>query len=254
MDSATYAAEATVEKNHWWFVGRRKLFGVMIRSLHLSAEARILDAGTSTGTNLRLLRELGFTRVEGVDLSPEAKQYCESKQLGPVTIGDLCALPYTDGQFDLVLATDVLEHVDEDQRAVDEIRRVLRPGGHALITVPAFRSLWGLQDEVSHHKRRYRKPQLLRLLKRSGLICRQAFYFNYLLFVPIWLARQIILLGRCQLRSENEVNTPWINRLLTWIFTADVLSARWLRPPFGVSILAHCTRPADDSILMDQLQ
>jgi SAM-dependent methyltransferase len=243
MDQATYAAEAEIEQDHWWFVGRRKLFGWLIRALDLSPDVCALDAGTSTGTNLRLLRELGFTNVEGVDISPAAKEFCERKQLGIVTIGDLCALPYGDNRFDLVLATDVIEHLDADGQAVAELFRVVKPGGHVLITVPAFPSLWGLQDIVAHHKRRYRKHQLLQLLSARGLQCRQVFYFNFVLFAPIWLARQIIRLAGVRLRSENDVNSSSLNRVLRWIFTADVWSARWLSPPFGVSILALCTKP-----------
>jgi SAM-dependent methyltransferase len=252
MDQATYAAEAEIEQDHWWFVGRRKLFGWLIRALDLPRDVRALDAGTSTGTNLRLLRDLGFTNVEGVDISPEAKQFCERKQLGIVTIGDLCALPYADNQFDLVLATDVIEHLDDDGRAVAELIRVLKPGGHVLITVPAFPSLWGLQDIVAHHKRRYRKRPLLQLLGARGLQCRQAFYFNFVLFAPIWLARQFIRLAGLRLRSENDVNTSSLNRVLRWIFTADVWSARWLSPPFGVSILALCTKP--ESVALQRTQ
>jgi SAM-dependent methyltransferase len=252
MDQATYAAEAEIEQDHWWFVGRRKLFGGIIAGLGLPSDARTLDAGTSTGTNLRLLRDLGFTRVEGVDISLEAKQFCELKQLGTVTIGDVCALPYSDNQFDLVLATDVIEHLDDDLRAAAELFRVLKPGGHVLITVPAFPSLWGLQDDVAHHKRRYRKRPLLRVLTDSGLQCHKAFYFNYLLFAPIWLARCIIRLGGIRLRSENDVNNPWINHVLTWVFSFDVWSACWLSPPFGVSILALCTKPSSAVTLLSK--
>src|SRR5262245_34037910 len=200
MNLETYAAEAEIEKDHWWFVGRRALFARVIESLQLPRDARILDAGTSTGTNLRLLRGLDFTRVDGVDLSDEAIRYCAMKDLGHVTRGDLCDLPFASGQFDLALATDVIEHLDDDRRALAELERVLKPGGHALISVPAFPSLWGKQDEVAQHKRRYRRRPLQAAIQEAGLECLDVFHFNYLLFAPIWLARQVIRLFDIKLR------------------------------------------------------
>lgn len=245
MDTATYAAEAAVEESHWWFVNRRRLFARMIRDLQLPRHAEVLDAGTSTGTNLRLLRELGFSNVQGVDISEDAIRFCAEKQLGPVLHGDLCSLPFASAQFDLVLATDVIEHLEDDRQAVSELFRVLKPGGFALITVPAFPSLWGLQDDVAHHKRRYRMHSLRPLLHRAGFNCLHAFHFNFLLFLPIWVARRVISLLRLKLRSENDVNNQLINRLLSWIFRCDIGVAPWLRPPFGVSILLLCSKPVD---------
>jgi SAM-dependent methyltransferase len=185
---------------------------------------------------------LGFANRIGLDLSDDAIRWCAEKGLGKVQKGDACNLPFGDGEFDLVLATDIIEHVDDDLRAITEIRRVLAPGGTAIISVPAFRSLWGLQDEVAHHKRRYLKAELLELIRRGGLTCHAGFYFNYLLFLPIWGARQIIRLLHVKLNSENQLNTPILNRLLTWIFTLDVTTARIVHPPFGVSIVAVSTR------------
>jgi len=242
MDASTYAVEAEVEANHWWFVACRQLFTDLIAGQRLSADARVLDSGTSTGTNLRLLRELGFTKRVRLDPSDDAIRWCAEKGLGKVEKGDVCNLPFGDAEFDLVLATDIIEHVDDDLRAITEIRRVLAPGGTAIISVPAFQSLWGLQDEVAHHKRRYLKKELLELIGRGGLVCRNGFYFNYLLFMPIWGARQLIRLLRVKLDSENQLNTPLLNRLLTWMFTLDVATARVIHPPFGVSIVAVTMR------------
>ena len=70
MDIATYAAEAAVEADHWWFVGRRALFSQIIETFNLPQDAAVLDIGTSTGTNLRMLRNLGFTEVTGLGLEP----------------------------------------------------------------------------------------------------------------------------------------------------------------------------------------
>ncbi len=235
MKDGTFAIEAEAEVNHWWFVGRRRLFAREIARLDLPRHARVLDLGTSTGTNLRLLRDEGFTHVTGLDYSDEAIQWCATKKLGTVMKGDITRLPFRAGAADLVLATDVIEHVDDDAQALAEIARVLKPGAYAIITVPAFAMLWGFQDEVAHHKRRYRLRALASQVEAAGLDVRRAYYFNYLLFLPILAARQVLKIVRQQLRSENEINSPLVNRLLGWVFAADVATAPVLHPPFGVS-------------------
>ncbi len=238
MEISTYAIEAQVEATHWWFTGRRRLLGRMIAAFGLPADARILDIGTSTGTNLRMLRDLGFSRYEGLDMSDEAVRWCADKGYGKVTRGDACALPFPDASFDLVLATDIIEHVDDDVLALDEMRRVLKPDGRVLVTVPAFPILWGLQDEIGHHKRRYRMAELVTRIGQADLVVHRRFHFNYLLFLPILLARRIIAVFGIRLQNENEVNSPLINRVLSWVFRFDVWTAPKVKPPFGVSCLA----------------
>jgi SAM-dependent methyltransferase len=242
MEVATYAAEAVIEADHWWFVGRRRLFSDIVKGLALPRSAAILDVGTGTGANLRLLRDLGFERVTGVDFSAEAIRFCAEKGLGEVQPGNVCAMPFGDRAFDLVFATDVIEHVEDDVAALQEIRRVLKPGGRALLTVPAFPILWGLQDEVSHHRRRYRLRRLLDRMQAAGLSPQRHFYFNYLLFLPILAARRLMRLMRFRPACEGDVNTRWLNVVLTALFRIDVKTAPWLRPPFGVSALIVATR------------
>jgi SAM-dependent methyltransferase len=238
MDYATYEVESQVEATHWWFVGRRKLFGRIIKTFDLSPTANVLDIGTSTGTNLRMLRDLGYCNVRGLDLHEEAIRWCADKGLGLVDLGDICNIPAPESVYDLVMATDIIEHVDNDDAALCEIARVLKPGGFAIVTVPAFQSLWGLQDTVSHHKRRYRKHEVVNKLHKAELVVDECFYFNYLLFLPIWLARKIIRLLGLHLSSENEINSKILNKLLSQIFSIDVATARMISPPFGVSALA----------------
>lgn len=243
MDKSVYAVEAEVEASHWWFVGRRGLFDREIKRLSLEREARVLDVGTSTGTNLRLLRDAGFTNFTGLDMSEEARRYCAEKGLGEVEIGDVRDMPFPDRRFDLVLATDIVEHVDDDERALSELARVTTAGGHVLITVPAFHSLWGFQDDVSYHKRRYRRAEINAKINAAGLVPVRSFYFNTLLFVPIWLARRCFAVIRPKMNSENQFNTLLLNRILTEIFKLDCRLAPILRSPFGVSILTLARRP-----------
>lgn len=236
MKASVYAVEAEVEETHWWFAGRKTLFRKIIENTGIPTRASVLDVGTGTGSNLRLLQNMGFKDVTGLDQSEDAIRFCAEKGLGMVEKGDVCDLPFAANHFQLILATDIIEHVD-DAAALKELLRVLSPEGTAVFTVPAFQVLWGLQDELSHHKRRYTKRQIERAVKSAGFRVVDSFYFNYLLFLPIWAARQVIRLLDIKLASENQINTPWINRALTALFHFDVLTAPCLKPPFGVSIL-----------------
>ena len=242
MKAATYEIEAANEATHWWFVGRRVLFNRVIQRLGVPPNARILDIGTSTGGNLRMLKDAGFSRAEGLDLDDEAIRWCVEKRLGPVRKGDICDIPFADQSFDLVLATDVIEHVEDDTRALSEIYRVLKPGACAIITVPAFQLLWGLEDEASQHKRRYRGSDITALITASGLIPDESFYFNYFLFLPILLMRTALRTTNHSVRSEIEINSPLTNRLLSAVFRWDVATAPVIKPPFGVSFLVTARR------------
>jgi SAM-dependent methyltransferase len=243
MEKTTYEAENEIEKQHWWFIGRRQLFGKIINSLVLPQNANILDIGSSTGTNLRMLADLGQTNMKGLDMSPEAKDFCAEKGLAEVLLGGIRNIPYEDNSVDLALATDVIEHVDEDDLALIEIFRILKPGGYLLLTVPAFQGLWGIQDDVSQHKRRYRKKGFNDLVKSTGFKIEKSYYFNYILFVPIWITRVLLKIFRPSLRAETDINSKLINSILLKIFTADILSAGIVRAPFGVSILTLGRKP-----------
>jgi SAM-dependent methyltransferase len=238
MEHGVYDVEARVEAKHWWFRGRRMLFAAELGGFKIGKHAGVLDIGTGTGSNLRMLREEGYRNVAGIDLNPVAVRYCLAKGFASVLAGDATNLPFAEGQFDLVLATDTIEHIDDDRKALKEIHRILVPGGYAMIAVPAFASLWGLQDIVAQHKRRYRTGDLTEKIQSSGLEIQQVYYFNYLLFVPIWLARQAIKILRIKRASEAELNMTVLNQVLFWTFALDVRTAPLIHPPFGASILA----------------
>jgi SAM-dependent methyltransferase len=232
------ALEARVEERHWWFVGRRRLFARVIGRSLSAPRPRVLDVGTSTGTNLRMCRALGFDHVTGVDVSEAALAYAVGKGLGPVSRADVRALPARANSFDLVLATDVIEHVDDDRAAVQELARVVGEHGVVLITVPAFQVLWSRHDEVTHHKRRYRKSAVIDLIAASGLELEECYYFNFLLFIPILAVRKLLALFRVKHRGDTALNIGFVNPILLWVFRRDVDLAPRIRPPFGVSLLA----------------
>ena len=242
MDRAAYEAEAGSEATHWWYLGRRKLIESVVREIGCSAATSALDVGTASGGNIRLLKEIGLNNVSGLDYSPVAVKYCRSKGHGRALVGDARHMPFGAERFGLVLATDTIEHIQDDLGTLREIHRVLCKGGHAIVTVPAFPSLMGQGDIIAQHIRRYRRVELMRLINESGLELMEIFHFNYLLFLPIFLARRLILSRGKPPVSELKYNTPWLNRLLRYVFYFDVATARWLKPCFGVSLFAVCRK------------
>ncbi|MEQ8193095.1 MAG: class I SAM-dependent methyltransferase, partial [Rhodospirillales bacterium] len=138
MDSTAFQIEALIQQEHWWFFGRRRLFSRLLLNAGAKTDDAILDIGTSTGSNLRMLRNMGCTNVTGVEKNEAAIKFCIESGFGPVRQGDVSNLPFDDCSFDFVLATDIIEHVENDKQALAEIYRVMKPGGYAIISVPAF--------------------------------------------------------------------------------------------------------------------
>lgn len=239
MRPVNYRVMFDVEDDHWWFVGRRAIvvsqIGRLTRQRSENPTRKLLDIGCGTGATLTHLRKYGL--VHGIDVSPLALGYCRERGESRVACASATHLPFGEGVFDIVTALDVVEHLDDDLQGVREITRVLRPGGSALIFVPAFQALWGPNDTQSGHKRRYRLEELRQLVTRGGLNVRMINYANVAMFLPIWLGRKLLnLLGRSG-HAENEINHPVVNRLLTRIFVSEASLLDRYRFPFGVSII-----------------
>jgi SAM-dependent methyltransferase len=240
-----YSRYFEIEDRHWWFVGRREVF-LRVLDAHLppsdGSSRRILEVGCGTGTMLGHLARYGA--AEGVDASPEAVRFCRERGIDRVTEADGVPLPFEDASFDLVTALDVIEHVEGDGELLAELRRITKPGGTLLVSVPAFRFLWGPQDEISHHKRRYTAPELRTRLTGAGWSIRRLTYFNTLLFPPIAAVRVLRRdSGDKPLRSDFEMTKPGpANELLARVFASEagVVARRDL--PFGVSILGLAAR------------
>lgn len=238
MQQHTYSIMYEVEGTHWWFAGRRRIIAAFVEEICRKLnrdEIRILDVGCGTGANLELLGKYG--KAEGVDVSPAALDFCRARGLANVRQGEAEKLPYEDGSFDLVTALDVVEHLDDDVAGLMEMRRVLRPGGRALLFVPAFMFLWGVQDDVSHHRRRYTLPGLRRVLREAGYEVERATYANISFFAPILLGRVLMRATGLRPASENNINVSALNGVLGRILGAESSLLRRMDFPFGVSAL-----------------
>jgi SAM-dependent methyltransferase len=243
MQEHTYPIMYEVEGTHWWFTGRRRIIESFVAKICRELDAtrpRILDVGCGTGANLELLGKYG--EAFGVDISPDALAFCRARGLENVRQGEAEKLPYEDESFDLVTGLDVVEHLDDDVAGLKEMRRVLRPNGRVLLFVPAFMFLWGVQDDVSHHRRRYTIPALRRAVEAAGLRVERATYANITFFAPILLGRALMRVTGLRPASENNINVPALNGVLGRVLGAESLLLRRLNFPFGVSALCVARR------------
>jgi SAM-dependent methyltransferase len=150
-------------------------------------------------------------------------------------------LAFAEQSFDVIIASDVFEHIDDDTAAVKECRRVLKPGGQLIVFVPAFSFLWSGHDEVNFHKRRYTRAQLLRLLAEAGLSVERSSYWNFLLFfaiAPLRVCQRLLGLDKRAPRDQLESAPGALNTLLFKIVQLENRCLKNVNFPFGVSVWA----------------
>ena len=243
MMEHTYPILFRVEQSHWWHIGRRQILARFVEEICREVtdrRPRILDVGCGTGANLLMLSKYGD--AEGVDISEDALAFCRERGLDKVRLGAGEELPYEDGTFDLVTAFDVVEHMDDDLAGLSEMRRVLRPGGRVLLFVPTFMFLWGVQDDVSHHRRRYRLPELRRVLEQAGFEVERTTYANITFFLPILVIRKLMRLTGIKAATENNINVTALNGVLGRLLGVEGSILKYMNLPFGVSGLCVARR------------
>lgn len=248
MEEWRYRELYELEDRHWWFRGRRRMIWALLHRAGVTAASRVLDAGCGTGRNLVEFGRLGAG--EGVDFSPDAVDFCRRRGLAGVRRAPLEELPFEDGRFDLILATDVIEHLDDDRRALTELRRVAAPGAHLVITVPAYQRLWSQHDASMHHRRRYTAGQLSRQAAATGWEPRVETYF-YSTVLPLVAAIRALRRRRSNENpaSDLALGPSSLSRLLELPIRGEArLVERGHRLPAGVSIGMVCgaaSLPAD---------
>jgi SAM-dependent methyltransferase len=227
------------EDRHWWFRGRRAVIHALLCHASLPRPARVLDAGCGTGRNIVEFAALG--EVTGIEPSTAAVEYCRRRGLTNVIEASVEALPFGDGRFDAAFAFDVLEHLDDHEAGMRELRRITTDGGWLVATVPAYQWLWSAHDDSHHHRRRFTRPMLLASARAAGWNPVFATYFNTVLLAPIAAARAFRRNGGTASGSDYDLTPTAIDRLLGAPMQAEArLIARGARLPAGVSVGMVC--------------
>ena len=238
-----YEIMHALELKHWWFRGRRGLLLSLLRGVAGagSKPLRILDYGCGTGGNTSAYGWFG--NVVGIEPDSGAVRLAHNRGGARYCRTSGTDLPFRDGSFDVVMASDVLEHIEHDHKAVSEISRVLRPGGSAILSVPAHHWLFSQHDIALQHYRRYSRPEVRDLLERNRLMICRLSYWNAALFPVVCIQR---LSGRwrrtTQPRSDTVLPPRLLNEALARVLAMESALASRIALPWGVSLVAVAER------------
>ena len=161
MDYKDYQAGA--QQKSFWFKGKEGLIETLLKKVPQKQNQKILNIGAGTGDDLAIIKKFG--NIHAIDIDENAVKLIPDNLVAEKKVGDACNIPYPDNSFDVAVAFDVLEHIKDDQKMVDEIHRVLKPGGHFVFTVPAYNALYSDRDKYLNHHRRYNKKMVKKLFK-----------------------------------------------------------------------------------------
>ncbi len=239
MDKSYYEIFFDVQRRHWWFSTKKEIVLDLIRRtcFNVFAKQKILDVGCGAGLMLNSLEKIGETY--GMDMSDDAINFSKKIYSGVVKKGSLPVnFPYDDNEFTIVVALDVIEHIDDDIAALKTIKNSMVVGGQLIVTVPACMILWSKHDVLNEHKRRYSLTELREKLIIAGYSVERISYFNTLLFPAILLVRMINKIFKREDGSDVALPSPVINFILKNIFSIERWLLRVVNLPIGVSVLA----------------
>ena len=228
MESTEVRKLAALEDSHWWYRERRHL---LAKALAGVTPGPALDIGAAGGGNTRVLRDLGWTPV-AMEYGPDGAEVAHERGLAAVR-ADARYLPLADASLSLVVAFDILEHIEEDDLAVAEIRRVLRPDGTLLIAVPADPRLWSDHDVAVDHVRRYTRETLSSVLQGGGFEIARMASWNVLLRPVVAMRRK-----RSTGSDLDDLN-PVVNTALSAIITAERYLPVKQLPGVSLLVTAH---------------
>ncbi len=246
MERPEYERMFQVEDSHWWFVGRRQLALTLLDGwVKFKQRPRILDIGCGTGGNLAYLSRWG--QGVGIDLSAVALEHARRRDLHGLAQASSLALPYPDGAFDVVTLFDVLYHrwVVNDDQAIREAYRVLKPGGWLLVTDSALPSLWSTHDEIYYARQRYTLPVIKDKLTQIGFAGGVFSYTNTLL-LPLFVAERLLARWFHIAADDVQALPGWLNTLLLGLRS---LETAWLGRgrglPLGSSLVCLTQKPGE---------
>ena len=240
MEPLIYKGIASIERRNWWYQGRREIILRLLSRIGFADTPRtILSVGCGSGEEIRFLGRFG--KVYGMDPGEDAIRFCRAAGIGEEVVqASAEVIPFPDKSFDGVFVLDVLEHVRDDERALAEIYRVLKPGGIVVISVPAYGWLWSRADVRSHHFRRYTRAELEKKCSAAGFSVLRATYCNIILFLPLAAVKLLTRMWEpsCCVGAEVQMPPAAMNRILRWLFSLEAPVIARVNVPFGLSVFA----------------
>ena len=242
MDKTYYHEYYKLEREHWWFVVRGRILLEHILPYTKAPDLSILNVGAATGRTSELLSDLG--EVTSIEYDDDCRNFANALTGLGIKKGTILDLELEDNSFHLSCAFDVIEHVENDKKAVAELVRVTKTNGLIFITVPAFQFLWSEHDIVNHHFRRYTRSKLKQILPSEEISLVHKTYFNSLLFFPIAIFRVLSRLVPARFYRKGSgadntlvANDSFVNKLMFRVFETERKLLRKVKFPFGVSLM-----------------
>ena len=255
MEIEEYSRMRENEGSHWWYLATRKAVFSAV-TLHLGTPpGGILDAGCGTGMLVEeYFRRFPAAFVCGLDMSEEALSFSRRRGAANLLRASVLCLPFKEGSFQLVSSIDVISHgtVADDEAAVSEMARTLKPGGLMVLQVPAYEWLRSTHDKAVHTKRRYTKARILRLLSSCGLEAERVTYRNSFLLPPAFIFRKaknlLAAAGLIDHKSSDLAKAgPLVNFCFHLLATAETLLLPFISLPFGTSVFAVARKPTEST-------
>lgn len=231
-----------VETNNWWFVSRRRYLLQLLKEA--PKDSRILDIGCSSGVFLKDLEHQGFKleNLFGIDISEKAIANCKTNGIQNAFVMDAQNIVLSD-KFDIIVASDCLEHLRDDGAALENWFDLLKTGGMLCVFVPAFQSLWSAHDEVNMHFRRYANKELKDKLISKNFTILKSSYWNFFLFVPLYLFRKIDAILYRNMKKEGQIiDSKLANGVLLKLLSFENKLLKYVSFPFGVSTFCIAKR------------
>jgi SAM-dependent methyltransferase len=237
----------SLEETYWWFVAMRTVTDTIIGSELSGDRLKILDAGCGTGYNLAHYEKKGH-EVYGLDVAPEAVDGVRKRGFQRNCQASVTDIPYRPEIFDIVFSFDVICQipVTAQRQAIEEMTRVLKPGGRLFVRVPAFEWLRSSHDADLHTAHRFSRAELRSKLEAAGLRVKFSSYANGLLF-PVVVVRR--LLKKVGIGGGTDVKPlprglRWVDPIFSRVLAAEAGLFRTGKSlPFGLSVVCYAVKP-----------
>ncbi len=235
MEESNFELYDVLPEKLWWINIRNDMIKKLLRK-YLNKKGRILDLGCGTGFNFSSINKFG--KCYGLDISKSALKQAKKFNYKKLYEGNALKTPFKDNVFDAVLCMDLVEHLEEDVELLKEVKRILKPNGICMFTVPAYKFLWSKDDELAHHIRRYTKPQIRKKIKKVGYKILKLSYRYFFIFLPT-----IMLFTYQKLRKKAKNSLDYgpkkgiANTILKKIGKIENYFLTKINFPFGVGII-----------------
>ena len=235
MEVEVYKRWDEENQKHWWFEGRKKIIYSILKNNIRKNDLKILDFGCGVGVNTKMLTEFGD--VTCFDPSPEAIKFLKRKFNNDKKVLVEDSLDNCSEKFDLIIAADVVEHIENDNEEIIKLHKLLKSDGLFFATVPAYQFLFSIKDIKLHHKRRYNLFNFKKLISPFFNKIKIS-YYNFFLFLPISLAIIYYKFLRKDFIDKVEKKpNKIINFLFYKIFSYESFLLNKVNFPFGISII-----------------